>query len=704
MARKELDRFEKNPKKNISIRTKLMFIFGLSSFVTALVAVILSLGTFNKYYINSISDDLDKLSEGVNSTLVDMQSDAQKFAKNLSDELGKDNAMASTELLPNYVSGKKALLGTDYYAIINERGIVVACDPPVLVGTNFNSTGSIKSALAGNSIKSFEVLGNFEYCAIACEPVYMKGTKTVAGCVLAAYNLERSSSSNKLKSFYNSEITIFRGSKRVSSTLKDARGNSYVGTEMENPEVVSKVLEAGEVFKGVNDVNGAAYLSIYLPLRNADGSNTGMLLVAKDLTLVNSLRLQAGRFIIPVVLGIIIIIIFFTGMFVRWLMWRIRNVTDFLRELETGEADLTKRCKLFIRDEIGDLIYHFDLFLDKLQHIVSEVKQTKDELNNTGDLMISDTQEASEAISEILSNIESVNSQISEQNSSVEHTTKAIGGITQNIHSLDSMIADQSSCITEASAAVEEMIGNVGAVNSSVEKMSVSFGQLSGDADTGFEKQKNVNLKIQKIEAQSKLLVDANKMIASIASQTNLLAMNAAIEAAHAGDAGRGFSVVADEIRKLSETSGAQSRRISEQLKEIRSSIIEVFEASSETSNALQSVSERIRETEELVLLINSAMQEQQEGSKQIGEALRNMMDSSSNVNSSSKEMSVSSGDITVQVTNLDSSSRMMQSSVEQMMSGANRVSDAGKALGKVGDRLQVAIKKIGDQIDLFKV
>ena len=152
------------------------------------------------------------------------------------------------------------------------------------------------------------------------------------------------------------------------------------------------------------------------------------------------------------------------------------------------------------------------------------------------------------------------------------------------------MIRQQADGVTQASSAVEEMIGNIQSVNASVDKMASSFAQLEQQSREGQQKQAAVNEKILQIEEKSKTLQEANQAIASIASQTNLLAMNAAIEAAHAGEAGKGFAVVADEIRKLSETSTAQSKTIGEQLKSIQTSIIEVVTGSQESSKAFTSV------------------------------------------------------------------------------------------------------------------
>ena len=147
------------------------------------------------------------------------------------------------------------------------------------------------------------------------------------------------------------------------------------------------------------------------------------------------------------------------------------------------------------------------------------------------------------------------------------------------------MIETQASGVEQASGAIEQMIENINSVSSSVEHMAGSFENLLKSTEAGVEKQKSVGVKIKDIETQSAELQGANHIISEIAAQTNLLAMNAAIEAAHAGDSGKGFSVVADEIKKLSENSQRESNKISEQLNAITNSIAEVVEASTEASD-----------------------------------------------------------------------------------------------------------------------
>ena len=382
----------------------------------------------------------------------------------------------------------------------------------------------------------------------------------------------------------------------------------------------------------------------------------------------------------------------------------LRVLENAITKIASGNADLTKRIYLVSSNEIGFVVKGFNKFIAKLQEIITDVKTSKDELNQTGDVLAESTQNTSSAITQILANIESVRGQIVNQSASVEETAGAVNEIASNINSLEKMIENQTAGVCQASAAVEQMIGNISSVNTSIDKMAESFKELQAEAHNGFSKQQTVNEQIEKIEQQSAMLQEANAAISSIANQTNLLAMNAAIEAAHAGEAGKGFSVVADEIRKLSETSTSQSKTIGDQLNNIWNSINEVVTSSSESSAAFENVSKKIKDTDQLVLQIKSAMEEQNEGSKQISEALHSMNDSSSEVKNSSAEMSAGNQAILEEVRRLQDATMVMKESMDEMATGAKKINETGMALNEISTKVEGSITKIAGQIDQFKV
>ena len=700
MAR-ELDRFDPNPKKNVSLKTKLIAMIVGASIIGVTVSGAVALAVFSRRMNAQTVSDLEHTTEGVTWIIDDW----------LDTLYGYGEMLASTDHIKGYLDGSYT---DDANIYLREKGQICAVDLLAITDTKGTITAGwgltpgekislpiISGAVSGKKTFTFAKLGTLTYGIVVACPVVKNGV--TLGTLVIAFDIGTMEDDGYVEivhEHYSVECTVFDGNKRAATTL----GMNLIGTELDNEAIVQQVLYDGEQYVGKNTVAGKEYLSFYSPLEDDFGNIKGMVFVAKSMKEIDAVRNNTLSMVIPVALILFLVLATIGYLFVRWIMKRIYNVTAFLEDLASGEADLTKRCKLFVRDEIGALVINFDLFMDKLQEIVKTLKESKANLGTSGENLDAGTEDTSSSITEIIANIDSIHSQIVNQDKSVRETSESVQHISNAITDLDALIEDQSSSVTQASAAVEEMIGNINSVNKSVEKMSASFKSLEDNAEIGFSKQEDVNERIRQIEGQSEMLQEANTAISDIAEQTNLLAMNAAIEAAHAGEAGKGFAVVADEIRKLSETSSEQSKKIGEQLGKIMGSITEVVGSSNEASSALTEVSSRIKETDELVIQIQSAMEEQNEGSKQIMEALRHLNSSTSEVRNSSQEMSGRNKQIVDDMTILKESTDMMNTSMEEMAVGARKINETGATLSEISGQVKGAIDKIGAQVDLFKV
>ena len=230
----------------------------------------------------------------------------------------------------------------------------------------------------------------------------------------------------------------------------------------------------------------------------------------------------------------------------------------------------------------------------------------------------------------------------------------------ENFKQTDSEISDMISIsrsmadnVTTSSAAIEEMIANINSITNMLDTNATAVKNLDDATISGQQQIQEITKFVSSIEKSSNGLTEMSAVIQQIASQTNLLAMNAAIEAAHAGESGQGFAVVADEIRKLAEDSGKEAKKIAVVLKEVKSLIDETFKVTVSAQKDFEKVvalSTQVRDQESLV---QSSVKEQNEGGTQVLEALEKIKSLTATVNDSSESLQTSTNQIKQNIMNL---------------------------------------------------
>jgi methyl-accepting chemotaxis protein len=388
----------------------------------------------------------------------------------------------------------------------------------------------------------------------------------------------------------------------------------------------------------------------------------------------------------------------------RWIAKPIRGMADSFRELAEGEADLTKRLSIERNDEVGELALDFNRFVDKLHELVASMRAAQAQVQEIGHELDAGAAATADEAGRIEGLIGSIRDLIERQSRSVADSSSAVAQSSSGIDRLDGLIAEQSASIVEASASIEEMVGNIGSVTQSVERIAAEFAAISSSTEIGRTTQGVTRERIAQISEQSESLMEANSAIGAIASQTNLLAMNAAIEAAHAGEAGKGFSVVADEIRRLAETSAQQSKAIGAKMRSIQESINGIVEASGESEKAFDDLGSKIASTDSLVAEVKQAMAEQREGSSQILEAIRDMNGVTGQVRTSSAEMSAGNKAVLQGIEKLKEASKSIEESVKSIAESAESIRSGAQSVATIAERNGETVAKMEERIGRFKV
>ena len=695
--------------KSLKLSVKIGILVGVSIIVAALAVECICLRIFRTEFSNNVQMNLQSVQRGILNNLNNRNIILRNAVVALSGRPNFVEAMESGDasLIGRLAEEKRTIVGNDIIFVTDAQGHVIAGSGGNFVrGTDTSDMACVKDIIREGlgEAKTYESKnGVIGYSMLAASAIKDSGGRLL-GSLVAGYDLSKQSFVDHMQNIYNIEISIIEGDTRVSSTIKDSAGKSWAGSKVTNRDVIQAVEVNGDTYETESDLLGTRYLNIYFPLKTELGKITGMVSTfrskaAIDRTVGNVVKISS-----VFILLIVILLCVLGGFIIVRMLRPLKHVIATFDDICRGDADLTKRISVSVHDEIGEVVHGFNEFAEKLHKIIVHMKDSKTALDNAGMNLQTTTEDTTSAVTEIIANIESIHTQVNAQKQSVDQTAGVVEQISSNIESLNHMIENQSSGVTEASATVEEMVGNIRSVSNSVEKMTKSFNDLQEHSHHGFEKLAAVSSRVQEIEQQSQMLQEANTAIASIASQTNLLAMNAAIEAAHAGEAGKGFAVVADEIRKLSETSTAQSKTIGQQLNQIKDAIVNVVEASTESSQVFSQVQEELAATDQLVVQIQAAMEEQNEGSRQITEALKLMNDATMEVKSASTEMNEGNKVILTEVQHLKDTTLVMKQSMDEMGIGAKKINETGVMLNDVSEQVKYSIEKMGSQIDEFKV
>ena len=443
-------------------------------------------------------------------------------------------------------------------------------------------------------------------------------------------------------------------------------------------------------------------ISTYKGIKNSKGQIVGFIGVDFYVdTILDTMIKRVGSIAllsaIVLILGVIVISLFTSKIF-----GTMKTISTAMGEIASGKADLTFRIPVRGNNELSQLGNHCNNVIGSLNNLVIDLQNETGILNETGNELSTKMSDHINVLSAATNDITDISASITEQTDKVEGITNGMQSVETEINSLDQKLTQQSDAIQQSSAIIEEITANIRSVDKNVNEILEEYKILVKEANDGQAQQATVSTQVENIAQQSAQLLEANTSIASIANQTNLLAMNAAIEASHAGEAGKGFAVVAAEIRKLAETSAKQSDSISHLLQTITEAIEGIVDSSNKSSQNFASVGEKIKHLQQLIEEVQAGMNEERIGAENILNSMLTLEGTTKDITSASAHMKGESQNVFTGIRALNSLAESTMNKSNNVTQIMDEMKSTAEAAVTASDRNLSATSKVADMINGF--
>ncbi|MFZ0444020.1 MAG: methyl-accepting chemotaxis protein [Bacillus sp. (in: firmicutes)] len=469
----------------------------------------------------------------------------------------------------------------------------------------------------------------------------------------------------------NGAVTIFQGDTRIATNIKE-NGQRVIETKA-NPTVIDVVLKSGKTYIGEADIVGQNYLTMYQPIKDQSGKVIGMWFVGTEIKIINDtvLSILLMFAVALVITGVIAITC--SIMFTRGIVRPILTINGQLNEIAEGEGDLTKELSVKSQDEIGDLASSFNKMLSNLRSMIQQISFTSEQVAASSEELTASTEQTMQATNQIATSIQEVAIGAETLGKGTNQSSRAIQEMTMNIQ----QVSERTATVSEAAMETSKE-ANLG--NESLQKVITQMNNINVSVD-------DTASVIKQLEERTGEIGKITEVITGIADQTNLLALNAAIEAARAGEHGKGFAVVADEVRKLAEQSKVSADQIADLINQIQGDTAHAVKVMEKGTQSVEFGMEVVHKTGEGFQKILKSIEQVAGQIQEVSAVSEEIVASAEEVNASIEEMASIAQASASNTLNVASASEEQSASMEE-------ISSASSSLAKMAEDLQILVNK----------